>query len=741
MMPETTYVTNFGGMNWVMGLKGFFMMGALCVSAIANAQNTFHALVKTVETNEPLIGATVQIKESNIGGVTDSEGFVRINNIPNGNSLFVISYVGFVGVEKELSFPKATQDTVVFFLKAESEELEEVTVETTRSSRSIENIPTRVETISAGELDEKASMQPGNVRMLLTESTGIQTQQTSATSANASIRIQGLDGKYTQLLQNGFPLYSGFSGGLSILQIPPLDLKRVEVIKGSTSTLYGGGAIAGLINFVTKEPIEKKELSFLLNANQSKALDASGFYSQRFKKFGITLFAARNSQRAYDVNKDELSDIPQYQRYSINPRLFYYLNPSTKISLGLNTNFENRIGGDMTVINDKADGVHSYFERNKTQRISSQLKAETKLSDEKKFFFKNSVSFFDRKITKPEYEFSGEQLSSFTEVSLINSGGNAEWIYGGNIWTENFVQKNVTAYKLDSQYWIAGAFIQNNWDVNDKFIVESGLRLDYTSEDRVFALPRISTMYKFNPKLTGRVTGGLGYKMPTIFSEATEERAFQNIEPLSEDARAETSYGGNMDFNYKTNIGTDLTFSMNQLFFYTRLNDPLVLQETPLPNGNFPMVNADGFLDSKGFETNIKTEWRNISLYLGYTFIDAKTHYDAETMINPLTAKNRIYSTVMYEIEDKLRLAYELFYTGQQTLSTGDLTSAYWIMGFSIEKKWEHFSIFANAENFTDVRQSRFESMYTGTLQNPSFRQIWTSTEGFIYNGGIKLIF
>jgi outer membrane receptor for ferrienterochelin and colicins len=125
-------------------------------------------------------------------------------------------------------------------------------VSATRSSRTIANIPTRVEVISGEELDEKSNMKPGDIRMVLAESTGIQTQQTSATSGNSSIRIQGLDGKYTQIIRDGFPLYSGFSGGLGLLQVAPLDLKQVEVIKGSSSTLYGGGAIAGLVNLVSK---------------------------------------------------------------------------------------------------------------------------------------------------------------------------------------------------------------------------------------------------------------------------------------------------------------------------------------------------------------------------------------------------------------------------------------------------------------------------------------------------------
>jgi len=213
------------------------------------------------------------------------------------------------------------------------------------------------------------TMQPANAKMILTESTGIQTQQTSATSANASIRIQGLDGKYTQLLKDGFPLYSGFSGGLSLVQIPPLDLKRVEVIKGASSTLYGGGAIAGLINFITKEPTDKRELSFLLNGNVTGAADISGFYSEKFKKTGLTVYASQNIQSAYDTDKDGLSDIPKFSRFTLNPKLFFYIDPNATLSLGINSTFENRLGGDMEVIKNKGDGFHSYYEKNLSSRV------------------------------------------------------------------------------------------------------------------------------------------------------------------------------------------------------------------------------------------------------------------------------------------------------------------------------------------------------------------------------------
>src|SRR5690606_4495957 len=157
-----------------------------------------------------------------------------------------------------LTDPEATVEVA---LEEDHEALEDVVVGATRTSQTIAEVPTRVEVIAGEAIDEMVSMDPSTISMLLNESPGIVVQQTSAVSGNAAIRIQGLDGRYTQLLRDGFPLYGGFSGGLSILQVPPLDLRQVEVIKGPASTLYGGDAIAGLVNLVSKSPGEAPEHS------------------------------------------------------------------------------------------------------------------------------------------------------------------------------------------------------------------------------------------------------------------------------------------------------------------------------------------------------------------------------------------------------------------------------------------------------------------------------------------------
>ncbi|MDN3656749.1 TonB-dependent receptor plug domain-containing protein [Ferruginibacter paludis] len=702
------------------------------------SQYTFKAIIKNNKTNEHLRGVSVILKGTQHGATSNDSGFAALNNIPNGKQTILIQSVEFTTVEKNVLFPLS--DTVTIFLEPAADELEEIKiVSSTRSSRNIQDIPTRIEGIPLADLEEKSVMQPGNIKMLVSEISGVQTQQTSQVSGSASIRIQGLDGKYTQLLQDGFPIYSGFAGGLSVLQIPPLNLKRVEVIKGATSTLYGGGAIAGLINLITKEPGDKREISFLANTNQTGALDCSGFYAERYKKTGLTMYTAGNFQKAYDNNKDGFSDIPKYKRYSINPRFFYYPNASTTFSIGINTGFEKRTGGDMQVINNMADTIHSFFEINNTNRYSTQAKFEKIFASKNRLTIKNSIGYFNRTIERPVYNFEGKQVATFSEANYLIPKEKSEWNVGANFVSDHFRQVNAVANKLDYFSSAFGLFAQNNLRVSEKLIVESGLRLDVTKRNDFFVLPRFSLLYKITNKFTSRIGGGLGYKTPSIFSEDAEEKAFQNIyAPDFSKVYPEKSYGLNADVNYKTTIFEDINFSINQLFFYTSIKHPLVLYPVAVTN-NFSFQNANGNIEAKGFETSIKLKLDNIACFIGYTYTDVNRHFNNVSSVNPLTAKHHLNIDMMYEWNEKLRIGYELFYVGQQYLSNNEKVRDYWITGVSSEYKFDHFSLFLNLENFLDTRQSKWESMYAGTIQHPQFREVYTPTDGFIFNGGFKI--
>lgn len=715
-------------------LCGFTML----LSQALFAQNTFKARVIDHESQEPLVGVTVYFPTLNIGDVTGSNGQVTITDIPAGQHSVSISFVGYESLLIKITFPQpASRQEQTFELHHAHVELEEFIITSTRSSRTIEDIPTRVEFIAGEELTEKGNMKPGDIRMLLNESTGIQTQQTSATSYNSSIRIQGLDGKYTQLLRDGLPLYSGFSGGLSLMQIAPLDLKQVEVIKGASSTLYGGGAIAGLVNLITKIPEEEPELSFMLNGTSALGLDASGFYAEKFDKVGTTVFASYNKGTPYDPADIGLTAIPKFDRFTLNPRLFLYLGEGTTMNAGVNFVTEKRLGGNMDYVEDK-EVDDPYFERNETDRLSSQFQFTHQFGNNATFTLKNSLNFYDRSVEIPDFTFAGRQFSSFSEANVSWLGEKMEWITGLNLWTDRFEQTSgADGQDLGFSDATIGGFVENIWNLHSQWMLETGFRLDYQTEYGLFPLPRFSLMHKPSRQLTFRLGGGLGYKAPTVFSEDAERLQFRNILPINPDElEAERSFGTNFDINYRLALSDELTLSSNVLLFYTQIRDPLVLTAV---GSSFEFVQPQGYVDTKGVEVNMKWSFHDFKLFVGYTHARVLEHYSGESTTFPLVAEHRLNNVLMYEKHDNFWIGLEAYYFSPQKLGDGSTGKSYWITGLMTEKKLgKHFSVFVNFENFLDTRQTAFDTIFTGSINNPQFRDIYAPVDGFVINGGFK---
>lgn len=719
-------------------MQRFFLVAVILVTGFtASAQHTFKAKIIDKETGEAVAKASVTFEELRRTVAADSLGVVFIKDITAGRHTVKITSVGYAEKTGVYDFPPDQDLTIE--METEHEEEEEVVIQSTRSSRTIQDIPTRVEFVAGEELDEKANMKPGDIRMVLNESTGITTQQTSATSANASIRIQGLDGRYTQILKDGLPLYAGFSGGLGLLQTPPLDLKQFEVIKGSSSTLYGGGAIAGLVNLISKAPTEEREIKFHVDVTSAGGINTSGFYGQRFKKAGITLFASRNSNSAYDPSDVGLTAIPEFERYTVNPKLFFYIKEKTQLMLGLNMTTEDRTGGDIEFI--KGRKMSGYTETNNTDRMSTQFLLDHHFNEKSQFTLKNSINYFQRKINIPNYAFDGTQTGTFSEATYSYHGERSEWNGGINLVTDDFEEIQLTATPSRNYEQITtGLFIQNNFKVSDRFSMETGLRGDYVKDYGFAALPRLSMLIKFTPKLSSRIGGGMGYKTPTIFTEESERLLYRNVLPVDPDENEmEKSYGVNADINYRTRFADDkISFSFNHLFFYTRIHDPLVLGSlTGVPIYQFK--NVDGHFDSRGMETNVKLGYSDFKLFLGYTFTKAYLHEGAIKTENYLTSRHRLNSVLLYEVEEKWKIGLEAYYFSKQQLSDGATGKSYWITGLMGEKVYRKLSVYLNFENFTDTRQTKSDTIYTGTIDNPQFRDIYAPLDGFVVNGGLKL--
>jgi len=701
------------------------------------AQNYIHFNVRD-ETGEPLPGVSILVEGTLKGVVTDTAGQATLSGIQNGDLSIRISYMGYEDQRFMLKFPTDNGRTLDIGLETSGEVLDEIIVSTVRSSRTIEDIPTRIEVITEDELGEQAAMNSSNIGMLLSETTGVQVQLTSLSSGNLSIRIQGLDGRYTQILKDGFPLYGGFAGGLSIMQIPPLDLRQVELIKGSNSTLYGGGAIAGLVNLISRRPGKEPELSLMIDQTSALGTTANLFYAQKYGKTGLTLYGAADRQTAFDPDNDGFSNLPKSQTMNFNPRFFWYIDPNTTLNFGINTTFDDRTGGDMQVIRDHPTENHVFTEVNRSNRYATLLDFNAR-REKFDFSFKNSLNLFDRKLEIPGYLFSGKQLSSFSEILLNRDRNDTDWQLGGNFYSEVFREEPADSPPArDYSHHTLGAFAQNTTLVSEWLTVESGLRTDYNWDYGAFVLPRISLLFRPTSGLTSRIGGAMGYKLPTIFTEDAEKLYFRGIEPVNpSETDPERSIGGNADLNYKTSLADGLVFSINQMFFLTRLKDALVLQSTPQNNGYF-YENADGDILSSGFETNVKFNYLNFSLYVNYAFIHTQLKYDNLNHQKPLTPKNNIGILLMYEEEDKWTVGYELYFTGNQYDEQFDLKPDYWVMGFMALRKVGKFSFYVNFENFTNTIQSDYEPLVLPPYENPSFPDIWAPVEGFVFNAGVK---
>lgn len=723
--------------------RGMFLLVCIAAGSIAVAAQTGNSIkfvVKNHDTKQPIADATISVKDSDTSASATPAGIVEFSDLPDGAYTFVISSLGYASAEINVAFPLAGPAEREVFLELDNE-VGQVTIESTRTGREIESEPTRVEAIDDEEVDEKINMRPANVSMVLNESTGIKVQQTSATSATQSIRIQGLDGRYTQILKDGFPSYGGFSGSLSLLEIPPLDLRQVEIIKGPAATFYGEGAIAGAVNFISKVAEDEPVTTFLFNQTSALGSDVSLFSSRKLERFGYTFLGQYNYQKGYDADDDDFTDLPRTHSVSLSPRGFIAIDEKTSMVIGNSFSYQNRKGGDIHVVKGSAGPFHEYFEKNKSFRNITTFDFSRELEAGSRITAKQSLAFFSRELTTPGYVFKGDQFSSYTDVTYFAPVKDHGVVLGFSASHNRFNEDMSIAGALvrDEAHTTVGGYVQDTFDITDRLSIEAGFRLDHANDYGTFALPRVSLLYRFTEKLSSRVGFGLGYKTPTIFTEDSEELLFRGILPIGEQLEAERSRGGTFDVNYRDNIGEHFSYSINQMFFYTQITDPLVLN--PTGSGLYRYANADSSVISKGFETNVRLGYDIAKVFVGYTFTDAKAGYLTGDRVLPLTPRHKINSSLVLEKHDDFKVGIEAHHTGNQTLSDRSRSRSYTLLGIFGEKTFGKVSLFINAENITDVKQGKFGPVVVPPFSNPTFAEVYSPLEGRVFNGGIKVRF
>ncbi len=713
-----------------------FFWGVLLILSnwhIAIAQNRVVTIVKDSVTGEPIIGATLFEDGTTNGIATDLNGVAKFAVTKSGLVTIIIQYIGYN--EKTITVTTPQKDTLRVFLSINNRELGEVTVTSIRTNSRIEDLPTRVEVLGLDDLNEENGVKPGNIMSLLGDIAGIQMQQVSASSGNTYARIQGLNGRYTQLLKDGMPLFGGLSGSFGIMQIPPLDLKQIEIIKGSASTLYGGDAIGGIINLVSKNPKDEQELSVTVNQSTLLETNLNGYYAKQFNKTGFTLFAGQTFQKEGDVDNDGLSDVPSVNSFVIHPKLVFYITPKSTLTLNYTGTFDKRKGGNMEYFDTKSNDTLYHID-NRIQRNSADAKWLYEFSKTNNLTVKFSSSSLVQNLGTKFYVFDATQLIYYSEISYLHSGKKADWVAGINSNGDSF-NNNTTALTeiKDYNYQTFGAFIQNTWRPAKKITLETGFRSDYHSMYGFFPLPRLSFMYKFNNYFTGRLNGGFGYKTPNLITYINPETDLNIIAPNT-NLVSELSQGVNADVNFHKLFFDKLSVTINQSFFFTNITKP-VYDSSSISN-LISLTNATKGLQTKGLQTYVRIDYKTIELYLGYVFTKVTQLYEPQNKELPVTPKHNIAATFFYEPQEQWRFGVESSFIAGQVDENFNPVKNYFLLAAMVQYNVGKISLVLNGENLLDFRQNKYGKIYDGTIENPTFHKLWAPIDGMVINFSVK---
>jgi len=611
-----------------------------------------------------------------------------------------------------------------------------IIVQGTRLGRRLQDEPIRVEVIAGEEIEEKAIMRPGNIAMLVNETGGVRGQVTSPALGAANIRIQGLEGRYTQLLADNLPLYGGQAASLGLLQIPPTDLAQVEVIKGSASALYGASALGGVINLISKRLGDEFEAEMLANATTRNGQDLTQYVACPItSNAGLSLTAGAHRQTGQDLDDDGWLDMASYERLTARPRFQWDGDDGSSIYLTLGAMTEDRVGGTLpgrTV----PDGT-SYVQGQETQRLDAGLVAQTPVSDAAELNLRASAMRQDHLHRYEDVIEDDRHTSLFGEASIASSSGATAWVGGIAFQQDGFRSDTFTAF--DYTYDVPGIFAQIEQEASLDLILAASAHVDFHSEFGTQFSPRLSALYRPG-NWTIRGAFGGGFFAPTPFVDEIEAAGLSRLEPLG-DLEAETARTASLDVGY-----SDGPWEANVTLFGANIENATRLTE--IAPDRVALVNIEGMTRVRGSELLLRFKQNGFTVTGSYVFVDSSEPDPSGIGRReiPLTPKHTAGLVGMWEEHGKGRIGVEAYYTGPQALDDNPYRTRsrpYLHLGILGEITLGSVSLFVNAENLLDVRQTKYDPLLLPRRAASGQWTVdaWAPLEGFILSGGIRLRF
>jgi len=717
-------------------IANLFLMACLLSAALiaAEAQQGKGTLIVEVRSGSRV----VEQAEVIAGGqtlITDERG-EAVLELPAGEVEVTIQRFGMQSRVIRASVVEGATSRVMVELEAEAVGREEITVTATRSEVRIEDVPLRVEVLNQEEIEEKALMTPGDIAMLLNETSGLRVQVTAPSLGAANVRIQGLRGRYTQLLADGLPLYGGQTGAIGLLQIPPLDLGQVEVIKGTASAFYGASALGGVINLVSRRP-EAPEREFLVNRTSRGGTDGVFWLAEPWKnRWRYTMLGGAHFQERQDIDQDGWTDLPEYRRGVLRPRLLWDDGVGNTLFATLGAMVENREGGTMGA--SPLPNQQPFPEELRTRRFDGGVVGRFLAG-------RNIVSVRASGMTqghRHQFGEAGEQdrhTTWFGEAAVSGVRAGHTWAAGTALQADLYRAQELRRFNYT--HTVPAIFAQDEYSFGPRLTLSGSGRADFHSEYGVFFNPRASALIRLPKQWTVRFSGGTGVFAPTPFTEETEAVGLSRLEPLG-DLEAERAWSASADLGW---TGTNVEF--NGTLFGSVIRDAVMVRPGK-SEGAIEIFNADEPTRTLGTELLARFREGDFAVVATHTFVRS-TEIDPhglERRTVPLTPRHTAGLVGMWEKEETGRVGIELFYTGRQRLDENpfrDESRPYWIVGVLVERRVGILRLFLNAENITNVRQTRYDPLVrpSRNLDGRWTVDAWAPLEGRVINGGVRMSF
>ncbi len=609
--------------------------------------------------------ATVMIKGTTIGIETDENGVFKLNNIPDGKHTIVVRAVGYKSEEKDIEVISNKQTKIKIELQEDIIGLEEVVVSSNRGAVNRKEASIIVNSLRSEvfSMSQSVSLVEG-----LDFATGLRTECNCQNCGFSQVRMNGLEGPYSQILINSRPIFSGLAGVYGLELFPANMVDRVEIVRGGGSALFGGNAIAGTINIITKEPVSN---SFSLSGQMQaigighegsdeisfdKVINFNGSIISDSKKTGMTLYGMIRDRDPYDDNGDGFSEGVLMNNQTVGLNTYYKPSKRTKISLDMYSIKEFRRGG-----NDFEKLPH---ETDITEQLKHNIFGTNLAFDLYTSNYDNlSVYSSLQKVGRESYYGAGQDPNAYGETGDISSSSGI--MYSGNF---NFITKSKIIAGIDYNYnhlediklgangepnvaisnqsvGTLGSFVQYEMDFNIiKFA--AGIRYDNYQVNNIeedqgdikgnVISPRANILFKITDHIQFRASYANGYRAPQIFDEDLHietSGARRITHSNSPDLKQETSNSltGSLTlsdiFGHSSKVQTEFVLEG----FYTVLNNPFVNEYSDADRfGNVEYVRMNSKNDAYVYGANIESNIafsKDLIFQLGFTY--QRSEYEA----------------------------------------------------------------------------------------------------------------